>query len=137
MATSTKLRDDSKLLYADLTRRVIGVLFGVFNELTYGFQERHYQRAVALRLEKEQIPFQRELYHPIYFEEKIIGRYYMDFCIDDKLVLEMKVANGFYDAHIQQVLGYLKATDRKLGLLAVFTPCGVKIKRIINTYTSA
>jgi len=133
MATATEQRDDSELLHADITRPVIGILFDVFKELKYGYQEKYYQRAVALRLESVGIVFHRELSHPIFFDQRIIGRYYMDFLIQDKVVLELKVAHDFHESHRQQVLGYLKATGYQVGLLAIITPDGVHVKRMINT----
>ena len=56
----------------------------------------------------------------------------MDFLIEGKVVLEIKVGEHFSGSNINQLFGYLKATDLKLGILANFTRTGVKYKRIIN-----
>lgn len=56
----------------------------------------------------------------------------MDFVIEGKIVLEIKVGEHFSKNNINQIYGYLKATDLKLGILANFTRTGVKYKRIIN-----
>lgn len=74
----------------------------------------------------------KELHVPIIVNNKIIGRYFLDFLIEEKIVVEFKIANEQYQKHFQQVYGYLKANNLKIGLLALITPKGVKIKRIIN-----
>lgn len=119
------------LLFPKLSYSVSGILFSTFKELGYGYQEKYYQRAVALQLKELAIPFVREAHLPIHFHTNIIGRYFVDFVIDQSLVLEMKVADEVYQSHISQVLAYLHASGLKLGLLARFTPQGVRIKRII------
>lgn len=131
MSVLAAQKSDSHLLHADVTRPVIGSLFGVFKELGYGFQEKYYQRALAIRLDQDGVGFQREQMHPILFEGRIIGRYFVDFVIEKKVVLELKVAPGFYESFLKQVLGYLKTTGLKVGILAIITPQGVKIKRIV------
>lgn len=66
------------------------------------------------------------------FQGRFIGRYYIDFVIDHKLVLEIKARANFYRGDIQQVLGYLKKSSLALGLLASFSRDGVKVKRILR-----
>lgn len=69
---------------------------------------------------------------PIKINNRIIGRYFIDFVVNNKIVVELKIANDIYQRHFQQVYSYLKAQNLKIGLLALITPNGIKIKRIIN-----
>ncbi len=62
----------------------------------------------------------------------MVGRYYFDFLIEDKIILEIKVRNYFSKKDIEQLNSYLKATRLKLGIIAHFTRAGVKLKRIVN-----
>lgn len=123
----------TKLIEAELTYRIIGIIYEAFAEIGFGYQEKYYQRSFEEKLKKHRLPYQKELTHPITVEGKIIGRYFMDFLVMDKVVVEWKVANEFYPTHINQVLAYLKATNSPIGLLARVTPRGVKIKRLANT----
>ena len=66
------------------------------------------------------------------YQDEAIGKYFLDFIIENKIVLELKVANTFYMRDIQQVLGYLKASGLQLGILVIITKQGIKYKRIIN-----
>ncbi len=122
---------DEHLEHAALTREAIGAVYAAYNEMKFGYQERYYQRAVALELQQKGIPFQREQPHPIHYQNRIIGRYFVDFVIDSSVVLELKVAKEILETHINQVLAYLRHTGLTVGILAVITPQRVLIKRIV------
>lgn len=110
----------------------MGILFKVYNKLGYGYQEKYYQRAITEELNNLKIPFKKEQGTKLEYERKIIGYYYVDFVIADKIVLEIKVAKDIYQKHINQVLSYLKSTGLKLGILAIFTPSGIRYRRLAN-----
>lgn len=123
-----------ELIHGELSYKIVGLLFGVYNKLGSGLQEIHYQRAVKSSLAKESIPF---LEHPrveIVFDGKVVGSYYLDFLIDNKIVLEIKAKEVFNRSDIQQVLGYLRKTGLELGLLAKFGQDGVKVRRLLRGY---
>lgn len=120
------------LIYKDLSYQIVGVLYKVYNELGGGYQEKYYQRAVSLELKRENIVFKEQIKINLAYHNQVIGKYYLDFLINNKIVLELKVAPIFYSRDIKQVLGYLKATDLKLGILASFNRRELIYKRIIN-----
>lgn len=70
----------------------------------------------------------------IRFKGESIGRYFFDFLIEDKIILEIKKETNFRRHNIEQLLGYLKKSNLKLGILVNFTKDGVKFKRILNIY---
>lgn len=109
----------------------MGILFEVYKEIGYGFRERYYQQAIEEELKEKNIPFKREVYVPLEYRGKKIGKYFIDFKIDNKIALELKVADRFYKSHINQLLSYLNASDVKLGILAIVTPEGVQFKRFV------
>ena len=121
-----------KVIYPELSYKLVGLMYEVYNELGYGYQERYYQRAIEKYFQESKIKYKKELYCPIKVKDKNIGSYRLDFLVDDKIVLELKVANQVYIKHIKQVLGYLKQNNLKLGILSIFTKDGVKIQRILN-----
>jgi len=122
----------SKIIYPKLSYQIMGILFKVYNKLGYGYQEKYYQRALAREFNKLNISFKKEQGTQLKYEGKIIGRYYVDFVIDNKIVLEIKVAKEIYQKHLNQVLSYLKATGLKLGILAIFTKSGICYRRLVN-----
>ncbi len=116
----------------DHTKEIIGAIFRVYNILGYGYREKEYQKALAEELSKLGLRFQRELYSYLKYGEKIITKFYVDFLVENCVVVELKIADGIYRKHFQQLLAYLKNHNLKVGLLAVFTADRVIIKRIVN-----
>jgi len=66
------------------------------------------------------------------FEGKVVGKYYLDFLVGKKLIVELKVAENFYPKYVKQVINYLVANNLKLGLIILISKEGIRIKRIIN-----
>lgn len=124
-----------ELIHEKLSYQVVGILFGVYNQLGFGYQERYYQRAVALALKKHGLKFRGQLPIPLQFEGESIGRYFIDFVIEDSLVLEIKAKGKFHKRDILQVLGYLKTVKLPLGILANFSRDGLIFKRVLRGYS--
>ncbi|MCX5750205.1 MAG: GxxExxY protein [Candidatus Saganbacteria bacterium] len=120
------------LIHGELSYRVVGILYAVHSALGSGFQEKYYQRAIRQILEKEKIPYLEQVRTELIVYGVSIGRYYIDFIIENKIVLEIKAKNYFSQKDIKQVLGYLKKSGLELGILAAFTPDGLKFKRILR-----
>lgn len=121
-----------KIIYPELSYQIMGILFKVYNKLGYGYQEKYYHRAIVRELNNLKVDFIREQSTLIIYEDKIIGRYFVDFIIDRKIVLEIKVAREIYQKHLNQVLSYLKAAGLRLGILAAFTRSGIRYRRLVN-----
>lgn len=126
--------DSEKLIYADLTREVIGALFEVHNNLGSGLLEKHYQKSLVVEFQRRKINFVEQYPVVLNYKDIQVGKYYLDFFIEEKLVLEIKRDLHFSRVNIEQTLRYLKALNLKLGLLVYFGKDGVKFKRILNMY---
>ena len=120
------------LLYPELSYKIIGVLFEVFNELGYQYQEKYYQRAINRSFSNLGIPFREQVVSSIEFKGQKIGRYIFDFLIDSKVILEIKRGDAFSPNDIRQTIAYLKKAELHLGILARFSSKGLKFKRIVN-----
>ena len=120
------------LIYPDLCYYLVGILFEVYNEIGSGYHEKYYQRAIGEVFKKCRIPFREQVLVPLKFRGSKIGKYFLDFVVDDKIVLEVKRGEGFARANINQIYCYLKAVNLKLGILINFTNKGLKFKRIVN-----
>ena len=120
------------LLYPELSYKISGILFEVFKEVGSGYPEKYYQRAIVATFIKNKIQFNEQVSVPLLYDGKQIGRYQLDFLIEDAVVLEIKKGEYFKKQNIDQVVGYLKSRHLQLGLIANFTRNGVRIKRIVN-----
>ncbi len=127
----TKLKVDD-LVYPDLSYKIVGMLFDVYNSVGYGQNEKIYQRAVAVVLKSKGLKFREQVYFPLSYGGHKIGSGYLDFLIEDKVILEIKKGDRFVKSHIDQVYGYLAGNNLKLGILTYFAPRNVHFKRIVN-----
>ena len=123
-----------ELLYKELCYKVVGYAYSVYNELGSGLKEKVYGNAFEELLKENSINYSRELYSPIVFKDKIVAKNFLDFLIDDSLVVELKVGSNDFKGVCNQVFNYLRAKDLKLGLIIRFTREGVRVKRIPNLY---
>lgn len=131
MATKV-LRDD--LVYPELSFKLIGCAFEVFNQLGYGHYEKYYQKAYAEALKNNKIEFTEQVYSPLKFNDIVIGKLFFDFLIENKIIVELKKDNHFAKRHIDQVNEYLKTSNHKLAILINFTSKGVIYKRLVNIH---
>ena len=126
------MKKEVRIIHKDLSYNIVGVMFEVFNELGYGYQEKHYERAVEKIFIDKKINYKRQLPYNIFFHGEKIGTYYLDFLVEDKIIVELKKGNYFPRKNINQVKEYLKVTGHKLALIINFTSYGVKMLRILN-----
>lgn len=120
------------IVYPELSYKIVGILYRVYNKLGAEFQEKHYQKAVKQELTEARIPFLEQVRTEMYYKNISIGRYFLDFIIDHKIVLELKTNPYISKKYIIQVLSYLKTADLKLGIIASFSKKGLILKRILK-----
>ncbi|HDZ62774.1 MAG TPA: GxxExxY protein [Nitrospirae bacterium] len=124
---------NKEYIYNDLTYKIIGAVYDVHKELGSVHKEIVYHKAVAIELFNAGIPFVEEKTIDVKYKEKKVGVYRPDFIIDNKVILEIKVAPAITKAMKDQVYYYVKGTKYKLVLLVNFGTKKVGIKRLIYT----
>lgn len=122
----------SKVIYKDLSYKVVGAIFEVYNELGYGFKERYYEDAIAKELELRGLNHKRQVSYNLLYKGESIGRHQLDFLVENRIIVELKVGEFYSKNSINQVTQYLKATNLKLAILINITQSGVRFKRILN-----
>jgi GxxExxY protein len=121
-------------IYEELSYKLIGALYDVYNNLGPGLKEKTYKDALVMAFKKIQISFQREWCVNISYSGIIIGKRFFDFFIDEKIVLEIKIGNYYAPQHMKQTNDYLRIAKLKLAILAYFGSDRVRIKRLVNLY---
>ena len=119
--------NDKNLIHSDLTDEIIGCAYDVYNGLGQGFLEKVYENAFAIKLRKAGLKVEQQSPVKVYFEDELVGEYFADLLIDDKVILELKAVTELSKVHEVQLVNYLKATGIRVGLLINF---GEKIKII-------
>ncbi|HLD34433.1 MAG: hypothetical protein A2259_03750 [Candidatus Moranbacteria bacterium RIFOXYA2_FULL_43_15] len=132
MITNNNIGIDEKLIYPELSYKIVGILFKIHGELGNKYQEKYYQRAIAIELRRKNIEFEKELMVDLVYEGEKIGKYFIDFLIENKIVLEIKATDRFRISDFKQVEGYLKSKDIKLGILANFRTQRLTHTRVLN-----
>jgi GxxExxY protein len=108
--------------YRELTEKIIGIFYKVYNNLGYGFLENVYENAIMIDFKKENIPAVSQYAIKVSYEDEIVGEYFADILVDNKVIVEIKAAKTSALEHEAQLLNYLKATDKEVGLLLNFGP---------------
>ena len=123
-------RDD--LVYPQLSYKIVGCAFEVFKTLGYGHPEKVYQKAMAILFDEKEIPYTKEEYVPIKFRDVLLRKQFIDFVVENKIVVELKKNFHFSKTHIDQVLYYMQEKNIQLAILINFGKEGATFKRIIN-----
>jgi GxxExxY protein len=108
------------LKHSELTERIIGIFYDVYNELGHGFLESTYAEAMVVALEEAGLKVAREVGVPVWFRGRKVGQYFADLLVNNAVLLELKTARTLESAHEAQLLHYLRATDIEVGLLLNF-----------------
>ncbi len=120
------------LIYPELSYKLVGLAYNVFNELGHGHLEKIYQKAYAKELKEAGIIFKEQAPYQVIYKEEIIGNNFLDFLIEEKVIIELKRSDFYSKKYIDQVSNYIKVSNLRLAILINFTSNGVRIKRIVN-----
>jgi GxxExxY protein len=120
------------LLYSELSGRIRQAAFEVHQYFGSGFLEKVYENSLAYKLKKQEIQYYQQLPVKVVFEDDVIvGEYYADLLVEDRIIIELKAVTTLTRIHRAQVKNYLKATRYRLGLLINFGGFKLEFKRII------
>ena len=108
------------LKHREVTEKVIGVFYDVYNELGHGFLESVHEEALGIALVQSGLKVERPVPIAVWFRRRRIGDFRADMLIEGKVLLELKAARTIDQAHERQLLNYLRATDVEVGLLLNF-----------------
>ena len=122
---------NDKLIYGDLSYKVVGLAMQVHRDLGYGFLERVYEKSLMVLLEENEIKARRQVPIKVKYHGRIVGRFKPDRLVEDKVILELKSARSIDPAHKAQTLNYLKATGLKLAILLNFGKTTLERKRFV------
>lgn len=118
--------------YTELTGRIIGCAMEVHKILGNGFQELVYQKAMAIEMQIQGIPYAREFVMPVYYKSRQIHTRRVDFLVDP-ISVELKAVSAMDDAHLSQGINYLEVYNLEIGLLINFGSKRLQFKRLINS----
>lgn len=122
VTSSPRYTDEHGLKHRELTEKLIGIFFSIYNELGHGFLESVYEQAFAVALAENEIFFERQVAVPVWYHGQQIGDFRADLLVDGKVIIELKVGRAVDSAWEKQLLNYLRATEIEVGMLFNFGP---------------
>ena len=120
--------------HGDLTEKIIGAAMSVHSALGPGLDESIYENALCRELSHLGMYFEQQKRFPVHYRGKIVGTMITDLIIEQKVLVELKVADAFHDLHMAQTLSYLSITKLPLALMLNFKPISLGVKRVANIY---
>jgi GxxExxY protein len=115
--------------YKELTHKIIGCAYKVFNQLGFGFLESVYRKSMLIELEKANLKAEEEKSLQVYYDGIVVGNFSLDLYVEDKIVVELKSVQSLLIEYEIQLVNYLKGMKRDIGLLINFSLSGVEVKR--------
>jgi GxxExxY protein len=110
------------LLHEDVTGRILGAFFHVYNTLGYGFLESVYAGALAREMMKRGLTVEREVAIEVRYDGAVVGVFRADLLVNRAVIVEIKATRALTPADAQQLLNYLRGTELEVGLLLHFGP---------------
>jgi len=123
--------DDDKIVYRELSFKVVGCAMEVHKALGPGFSEAVYERALEIELKKQGLAFERQKRFRVTYEEEAVGDFRTDFVIESKIILELKAVSEMPGVFERQLHSYLQVSKLHLGILMNFGKEKLESKRIV------
>ena len=118
--------------HSDITSKILKAFYNVYNELGYGFLEKVYENAMFIELEKQGLFCERQEAIKVYYKNELVGDYYADIIVENKVIIELKAVEKIIKKHEVQLVNYLKATDIEVGLLLNFGSEPQIVRRVLT-----
>jgi len=113
----------------DITHKIIGCAYTVFNALGFGFLESVYKKAMVIELHNQNLAAAEEEPLKVYYESKVVGEFFVDLFVENEIIVELKSVKNLSKAHEVQLVNYLNGLEKEIGLLINFGPTGIEVKR--------
>ena len=118
----------------DITYKINGAIFEVSNILGSGFLEKVYENALLVELKSAGIEAKSQVPLTVRYKGEIVGEYYPDIIVENRVILELKTVDRIQKIHEAQLLNYLKATGISVGMIINFKHPRVEIKRMVQNF---
>ena len=118
--------------HKDLTEKIIGCAYQVYNKMGFGFLEHVYEKCLMIELKSAGLKAETQRSITVYYDNEIVGEFVADIIVEDTIILELKSVRRVVKAHEVQLVNYLTATRIDVGLIINFGERNVEIKRKVR-----
>ena len=120
-----------EIVEKDLVYAINACVFEVYRQLGHGFLEKVYENALVRELQARELAVEAQVSFSVKYKGAIVGDYFADLVVDGRVIVEVKAVERLHPAHEAQILNYLKATGKKVGLLVNFNHPKATVKRFV------
>lgn len=118
--------------HTEITGKILQAFYKVYNTLGYGFLEKVYENAMLIELRKMGLNCTNQIPIKVYFENQIVGNYFADIWVEEKVIVELKAIESLISDHELILVNYLKGTGMEVGLLLNFGPKPQHKRRVLT-----
>jgi len=118
--------------HKELTEKIIGCAYRVYNTMGFGFLESVYEKCLMIELGKLGLQAESQKAITVYYEGEVVGEFVADVVVEDTVIVELKSVRRILVPHEVQLVNYLVATGKPVGLLLNFGEKKVEVKRKVR-----
>jgi len=118
--------------YEEITETIIGCAYRVYNKMGFGFLESVYEKCLLIEMRKAGLDTETQKPITVYYDGEVVGEFVADMIVNDAIIIELKSVRRIIKAHEIQLVNYLVATGKPLGLILNFGERKVEIKRKVK-----
>jgi GxxExxY protein len=118
--------------YKELTEKIIGCAYRVYNRMGFGYLESIYEKCMLIELRKAGLDTESQQPIRVQYDGEVVGDFIADILVNDTVILELKSVRKLVEAHEVQLVNYLVATGKPVGLLINFGETKVGVKRKVK-----
>ena len=118
--------------HGDVTEQIIGCAYRVYNAMGFGFLESVYEQCMLIELRKAGLGAKQQTPITVTYEGETVGEFVADLVIEDCVIVELKSVRQLAKVHEAQLVNYLVATGKPVGLLLNFGEAGVEVRRKVR-----
>lgn len=122
--------------FEKITEKIIGCAYQVYNRMGYGFLESVYEKCMLIELRKAGLKSEYQKPIIVHYDEEVVGQFVADIFVEDTIILELKSVKSIAKAHEVQLVNYLVATGKDVGLLINFGEQKVEVKRKVRVLSN-
>ena len=126
------LEEVSKMQYQELTEKIIGCAYHVHNSMGFGFLESVYENCLMIELRKLGLKAESQKPVIVHYDGEVVGQFFADVVVEDAIIVELKSVRKIALSHEVQLVNYLVATEKPVGLLINFGEKNVEVKRKVR-----
>ncbi len=118
--------------YEEVTETIIGCAYRVYNKMGFGFLESVYEKCLLIEMRKAGLDIETQKPITVYYDGEVVGEFVADMLVNDAVIIELKSVRRIIKAHEIQLVNYLVATGKPVGLVLNFGERKVEIKRKVK-----